>query len=249
MTDDHTITTTAPAKIQRQYRQTEIHPLAAAAMSADIDTDRLEKLMELQERHEANEAKKAFTDSMVRLKADMPSVLNKDSVVDFTSSKGRTRYRFTTLAHAINIVSPHLSAHGFSISWAPVNDDKTVTVTCRITHADGHHEETKMTAPHDIGAGKNAVQAIGSTTTYLQRYTALSILGIATADMKEPTGPTDESVNASHNLRAVSGLEKCGISLADAEKHVQRDVKQWTNLDLEKLRELAKAKKEEEKQE
>ena len=39
-----------------------------------------------------------------------------------------------------------------------------------------------MTAPADTSGSKNAIQARGSTVTYLQRYTLLGALGLVTGD-------------------------------------------------------------------
>jgi hypothetical protein len=39
-----------------------------------------------------------------------------------------------------------------------------------------------MSAPDDQSGGKNAIQARGSTVTYLQRYTLLSAFGLVAAD-------------------------------------------------------------------
>jgi hypothetical protein len=55
-----------------------------------------------------------------------------------------------------------------------------VTVTATLGHVGGHAEETTMTLPHDSSGSKNAVQAIGSSTSYGKRYTALSLLNITT---------------------------------------------------------------------
>jgi hypothetical protein len=45
-----------------------------------------------------------------------------------------------------------------------------------------------MTAPIDTSGSKSPAQGVASTITLLQRYTALSLLGIATADMKDADG-------------------------------------------------------------
>ena len=52
-------------------------------------------------------------------------------------------------------------------------------VTCRITHRDGHYEETSLFGPVDGSGNKNPIQAIGSAVTYLQRYTLKAAVGIA----------------------------------------------------------------------
>jgi hypothetical protein len=69
----------------------------------------------------------------------------------------------------------------------------------------------------------------------------LGLLGIATADMKEPRQSNDDHVDAAKNLQAVATLKQCGVTLEQACSHVGKDVRQWTLSDLEKLRELVRA--------
>ena len=47
-------------------------------------------------------------------------------------------------------------------------------MTCQITHELGHSESVEMTAPPDDSGGKNTIQSIASTKTYLERYTLLA---------------------------------------------------------------------------
>lgn len=240
MTDSHAITTTAPAQIEQQ---TKMHPLVELAMSGgqELDTEKLRELMALQREWQADHAKQAYTRSITNLKNEMPSVIEKDGMASFGTGENKPKYRFTTLARAMDVVTPCLSRNGLSISWRTTNDGDGVSVTCRITHADGHHEETTLSGPIDKSGGKNAIQAVGSTVTYLQRYTALALLGIATADMKEPHGSKDDKVDAAKNLQAVATLKQCGVTLEQACNHIGKDVRQWTLSDLEKLRELVRA--------
>lgn len=58
----------------------------------------------------------------------------------------------------------------------------------------GHSEETSLTASPDISGTKNAIQAIGSTISYLQRYTILALTGLATGDM-DTDGKTVEYIS------------------------------------------------------
>ena len=57
-----------------------------------------------------------------------------------------------------------------------------VTVTCVLTHRDGHSEQTSLSAPADDSGNKNGIQQIGSTINYLQRYTLMAITGLAAQD-------------------------------------------------------------------
>ena len=60
-----------------------------------------------------------------------------------------------------------------------------MSVTCTLTHEQGHSESVTLSAPFDTSGSKNAIQAIGSTITYLERYTLLAITGLSASDMED----------------------------------------------------------------
>lgn len=152
----------------------------AVAKGADITV--LEKLMGLQERWEANQARKSFDEAMAAAKAEIPTIV-KNREVDFTSSKGRTNYRHEDLAEIARTVDPILSKHGLSYRFRVTsNINEPVTVTCIISHRAGHSEETTLSAGRDDSGNKNSIQAVGSAITYLQRYTLKAALGLAASN-------------------------------------------------------------------
>lgn len=149
------------------------------AVSKGADLDKLEKLLTLQERYEANQARKAYHKAMADFKANPPKI-DKDQTVKF----GTTQYNHASLFNVTEKISGELSKHGLSASWTTQQNGQ-ILVTCKITHVLGHSEETTIAAPADASGSKNAIQAIGSTITYLQRYTLLSLAGLATCDQDD----------------------------------------------------------------
>jgi len=152
------------------------------AVSQGANIDVLEKLMSLQERWEANQARKAFDSAMALAKAEIP-IIAKNRVVDFTSQKGRTHYRHEDLAEVARTVSPILAKHGLSYRYRTTSAiNEPVSVTCVVSHRDGHSEENTLCAGRDDSGNKNSIQAVGSTLTYLQRMTLKAALGLAASD-------------------------------------------------------------------
>ena len=210
----------------------KMHPMVVAAMrGGGLDTQSLRELLELQREWQRDNARSSYTRAMVELKNNLPAVLDRDRNVSY----GKTNFSFTTLSHAMEAVTPHLNDYGFSLTWIPTNSEGMIRVTCRLTHVDGHYEETTMSAPPDNSGSKNPIQAIGSTQSYLQRYTALALLGIATKDMPDVDDPPEadeDIVDAERNLNAISHLRRRGISAREAEEHLKKSVKEWTTKDL-----------------
>jgi len=149
------------------------------AISKGADLDKLEKLLTLQERWDKNEAKKAYHEAMANFKTNPPEI-GKDKTVKYKDVK----YSHASLYNVTKKISSELSKYGLSASWN-TRQDGAILVTCKITHIKGHSEETTLSAPADSSGSKNAIQAIGSTITYLERYTLLALTGLATFDQDD----------------------------------------------------------------
>lgn len=163
--------------------------MIAVAVQSDASIEKLDKLMALQERYEANQGRKAFDNAMAAAKADIPVII-KSREVDFTTQKGRTHYHYEDLAVIAETINPILAEHGLSYRYRTGEDDGRVSVTCIISHRDGYSEETTLSANPDQSGNKNNIQAVGSTITYLQRMTLKAGMGLAAA--KDDDGQTSE---------------------------------------------------------
>ncbi|HDY68914.1 MAG TPA: single-stranded DNA-binding protein [Candidatus Scalindua sp.] len=153
--------------------------LIQLAIDKGADLDKLEKILALQERWEANEAKKAYNLAIATFKANPPKI-EKDKTVKYKDVK----YNHASLYNVVEKISSELSKHGLSATWT-TRQNGNILVTCKITHEKGHSEETTLSAPSDTTGSKNAIQAIGSTLTYLERYTLLALTGLATIDQDD----------------------------------------------------------------
>lgn len=149
----------------------------AVASGAHIEV--IERLMGLQERWQANRAKQAFDCAMATLRTELPPIV-KSNTVDFTTARGRTSYKYEDLHGVTEALTPVMAKHGLSFRWRTQPGDP-VTVTCIVSHREGHSEECALSAPRDDSGNKNAIQALGSAITYLQRYTLKAALGVAAA--------------------------------------------------------------------
>lgn len=169
---------------REEPRSTAVTPMEMIdrALTSGAAPETLEKLLALQERWESGQARKAFDEAMAMAKAEIPTI-RKNRTVDFTSSKGRTRYKHEDLAEIAETVSPILSKHGLSYRFRTnAVPNEPITVTCIVTHRLGYSEETTLCGPRDDSGNKNAIQQIGSTLTYLQRMTLKAALGLAAAE-------------------------------------------------------------------
>lgn len=156
--------------------------LVRYAMDTNADLDRLEKLMQMQIQWEEREARKEFVADMARFKMNPPEIL-KDNHVQFKTDKGVTSYWHASIGNVVEKIVAGLAEHGFSHRWIPERcDGGMVKITCVITHRLGHSESTTLEAGLDQSGGKNNIQAMISTKTYLERHTLLAATGLATKD-------------------------------------------------------------------
>jgi len=153
------------------------------AMETGASMEVLEKFMSLHERWEAGNARKAFDAAISEAKAKIPTI-KKNRRVGFESRRtgDRTDYAFADLAEIQRVINPILSEHGLSYRYQTKQDGAIVTVTCVMSHRDGHSEATTLSGPLDTSGNKNPIQQIGSTVTFLERYTLTAALGLASAE-------------------------------------------------------------------
>lgn len=167
-----------------------------AARDPSISIERVEQMYSFYERVQAAQARRAFDAAMSAAKAEIPVIL-KNRHVSYGEDKKKTEYDHEDLAGIASVVDPILSRHGLSYRYrVSSNLNEPVKVTCVVSHADGYFEETTLSAGRDDSGGKNAIQSIGSTLTYLQRYSLKAALGIAAAkdDDGENAGKTIDEV-------------------------------------------------------
>ena len=217
---------------QKTNQVSSVNPmhLMQIAVESDAGLDKLEKLMALQERYEANQAKKYFYEAMANFQRMCP---------DIKKLKKGHNYMYAPLGDIMAQIREPLFECGLSIRFEQ-DHSKGITVTCIVTHKGGHSEKTTMTGGADSSGSKNAIQAIGSTVTYLQRYTVIGALGITTADADiDGRLPVDNSViiNADDEIRKVLKVRKQTEEefFSWAAKCVKKEVNSFDDLSEEQI--------------
>jgi len=142
------------------------------AVESGASLEMVEKLMTLQERWDATQARKQFDAAVSAAKAEIPAITR--------NATGHNSKRYADFAAIAKVVDPIIGKHGLSYRFRTTQNG-TIAVTCILSHKAGHSEETTLCGPADGSGNKNAIQAIGSTLTYLQRYSLVQMLGLAAA--------------------------------------------------------------------
>lgn len=177
-----------------QSPQGTLSPMVQAVMDGRMSPDVLQHMLDVQKDYEKNEAEKAFHKALAEFKTHEIR-LEKDKKVSFKTNDGNEKsYRHTTLGYALEIINPLLSQSGLSLTWETQQDMDNgglITVTCVLSHSMGFSKKTSLSASPDASGKKNAIQAIGSTISYLERYTAFSLVGLASMDQDNDGADAD----------------------------------------------------------
>ena len=166
------------AEIQRVDSKSPVE-MIIQCVGNGVGIEQIGKLLEYQKIWDDMQAKKAYHVAMSAFKANAPQIV-KDKSVAYKEVK----YNHASLHNVTSVINKALSEHGLSASWQTAQNG-SISVTCKITHMLGHSEQTTISAQSDATGSKNSIQAIGSTITYLERYTLLALTGLATADMDD----------------------------------------------------------------
>ena len=166
-----------------------IAPMVQMVATGQISIEQLDRLMGLQERHEAAEAVRQYNTSMAAFRAEVPAALR--------DGKGQNN-KYATFGSVMNAINAPLGNNGFNVDFQHNQDvDKGVlTVVCTVTHSGGHSKSADLTVKVEKLGSANTVQSLGGNVSYLKRYCVSSLTGLATEDddgrsaiPKEPVAP------------------------------------------------------------
>lgn len=215
--------------------------MLASAVQRGMDPDTIKGLMDLQERWETGLAVKACNKALAAFKAEAIEII-KNKRVHFTNkSGGVTDYKHAELSDVIEAIGPALSRHGFSWSWKTRQEKGWVEVTCMLKHELGHFDTVTLGAPPDESGGKNPVQQIVSTVSYLERHTLKAIAGVAEKGedkdgrtAQASSEPEPEGKKALEACGSLSGLQDAWKGLTAAQRKTLNAVKEECKARIEK---------------
>ena len=208
--------------VEKNQQNAEINALTLIdkAIEKDIDVDKFAKLVDIVKMLENGKAKRDFYEALSNFQGEVPPI-KKLSRADM--GYGKPKYNYAEFGEIVTTIQEPLKRHGLSYHFEIGNEPvvtkgekgediivEFVAVTCTVAHKSGYEKNTTMSVQKDAGAGKSNVQAVGSTITYLKRYTLLALLGIGTAD------PDDDAVSTiPENQKFVDKKEDKSVLLAE----------------------------------
>ena len=148
-----------------------------AASDPNVDINKMERLLDLQERILAKNAEGAFNNDFALMQGELPVISEKGEI----SVNGQVRSKYARFEDINQSVRPILQKYGFSIQFKVSTTENTIEVTGILRHKEGHSESTSLPLPVDISGAKNTVQSVGSSVSYGKRYVITALLNITTS--------------------------------------------------------------------
>ncbi len=156
--------------------------LQATIAAGNLDTDKLEKLMDLQDRWTKQQAETAYAKSMTECQLAMPVVVRD-------AENSHTKNRYARLEAINNQIKPIYASHGFSLSFGTEAGAREgcVRVFCDCSHIGGCTKRITFDIPLDGkgaqgGSNMSAIQGMGSSITYARKYLTLMVFNVTVAN-------------------------------------------------------------------
>jgi hypothetical protein len=162
-----------------------ISMIETALVTKDIPAEKMTAMFDLFEKAKASYARDEFFRAISMFQGLCPEIPKDGQVKYKPKDKPTVEYNHSTLPTIMTYIKGPLERCGLSVRWRSETKEKTINVICRVSHELGHFEEVILNGPFDETGSKNSIQSIGSTRTYLMRYTLEMALGIITNDFDD----------------------------------------------------------------
>lgn len=177
-----------------------------AARDPSVDIDKMERLIAMQERVQAEQARREFDNAMASAQEEMRAIR-----ADL--SNNQTKSNYASYAQLDKAIRPIYSRHGFAVTFntgdAPKADDLRVLAT--VAHRGGHRQDYRIDMPADGKGAKGAdvmtrTHATGAAASYGQRYLYKLIFNLAVGDVDDDGNGASAGDSDIENLAPANAL-------------------------------------------
>ena len=155
-----------------------ISMIERAARDPQVDIDKMERLVAMQERAMARTSEQAFNDAMTKAQGAMHRIAAD-------STNPQTRSKYASYAALDRAMRPIYTANGFALSFDTEEGGEAdyVRVTCHVSNS-GYTRKYQVDMPADGKGAKGGdvmtkTHAVGSAMSYGQRYLLKMIFNVA----------------------------------------------------------------------
>lgn len=199
------------SEVVRHEEPSSVDPMVSAIerfmVDPNADIEKLERMLQMKERLEAQAAKRAFTEAMAAAQAEMrPVVRDKRNT--------QTNSNYATLEAISNAIQPIITRHGFETTYDTEDcpRENHMRIVLYVSHVGGHTRRHQADIPLDVAGiagkvNKTPTHAFGSTMSYGRRYLRLLAFDLATDDDDgNAAGSNSITMEQYESLRELMGL-------------------------------------------
>jgi hypothetical protein len=162
------------------------------AMDPSSDLDKLERMMAMKERLEADAAKKAYASAFSVMQSQLPIIPERGKI---KNKNGDVQSTYPLWEDVIAALRKPLADNGLSMSFDRRREDQRTFFGCIVTHEQGHSQRAEIDLPRDDSGSKNAVQGEGSTVSYGQRYSSKMLINWTSEGSEDDDGVAAAAAN------------------------------------------------------
>jgi hypothetical protein len=164
-----------------------VQTLITQAIDKGTPVETLERLLAMRKELKAEHAKEQFDVAMAGFQAECPIIEKKKIVM----ANGKERYRYAPIESIVEQTKEYISKYGFSYTIRTTSDESMFHAIVKVSHKDGHSEESTFSIPISQEQFMTEVQKFGARSTFAKRYAFLNAFGIMTGD--EDTNANEEN--------------------------------------------------------
>lgn len=167
--------------------QSVLSIIERAATNPEVSPEKMHSLLDLQLRILDKQSEIAFNRDFSLASKELP-LIKKNGVIDM-GAKGKMSFaKYEDLDKALRPIEERF---GFTRSFLTSPVQNGIEMTIKLTHREGHSITSSRFMPPDTGAGRNAMQAVGSASSYAKRYLTLDLWNIVTIGADDDAQSTE----------------------------------------------------------
>lgn len=197
-----------------------------AASNPDVDIDKMERLLQMQERIVQRDAEAAFNSAMRDCQAEMRPV-------SADAENPQTHSKYASHGKLDKALRPIYTKHGFALSYDEGESPKTdhVRVLCYVSHTGGHSRTYHRDMPADGKGAKGGdvmtkTHAAGAAGSYGARYLLKGIFNVAIGEDDNDgngAGAKNKTITATQLLDLLAKIEEVGADKEAFKKFLKVD--------------------------
>lgn len=173
------------------------------ALESGAPVETLERLLAMRNEIQAENAKRAYYESLAAFQAECPPIKKGR---DVKAKNGSVMYRYASLDDIVAQVSGLLQKHGFSYTIETKQEGGFITATTIVHHIGGHSSQSSFPVPVDVDGYMNSAQKAGSAQTYAKRYSFTNAFGLMTTDQDDDAQSLGKGIDINELHRKYANL-------------------------------------------